>query len=45
MQFIESVGENTIINISGKLDFTTAGVFMEELKTYMLLHKLCTLPV
>ena len=33
MQFIQSAGENTVINISGKLDFATAGVFMEELKT------------
>ncbi|MDR0496913.1 MAG: STAS domain-containing protein [Treponema sp.] len=33
MQFIQSTGENTVINLSGKLDFATAGVFMEELKT------------
>jgi len=33
MQFIQSAGENTVIKISGKLDFATAGVFMEELRT------------
>jgi len=33
MQFIQSAGEKTVINISGKLDFATAGTFMEELKT------------
>ena len=33
MQFIESVGENTVINLKGKLDYATASVLMEELKT------------
>jgi anti-anti-sigma factor len=33
MKFIRSAGENTIIDLSGKLDFATAGVFMEELRT------------
>jgi len=33
MQFIQSVGEKTVINLSGKLDYATAGVLMEELKT------------
>ena len=33
MQFIESVGENTVIKLSGKLDYATASVLMEELKT------------
>jgi anti-anti-sigma factor len=33
MQFIESVGENTVINLKGKLDYATASILMEELKT------------
>jgi anti-anti-sigma factor len=33
MKFIQSAGENTVINLKGKLDFATAGVFMDELRT------------
>lgn len=33
MPFIQSAGENTVIVLSGKLDYATAGVLMEELKT------------
>ena len=31
MKFIQSIGENTIINLTGKLDYSTASVLMEEL--------------
>ena len=31
--FIQSVGENTVINLEGRLDYSTAGDLMEELKT------------
>lgn len=33
MEFIESAGENTVINLKGNLDYSTADVLMEELKT------------
>jgi len=33
MRFIDSVGENTKITLSGKLDFTVASDLMDELKT------------
>ncbi|GAB2470615.1 STAS domain-containing protein [Xylanimonas ulmi] len=33
MRFIQSVGETTHIALTGKLDFSTASVLMEELRT------------
>jgi len=33
MRFIQKTGENTEISLSGKLDYATAGDFMEELRT------------
>jgi anti-anti-sigma factor len=33
MQFIQSIGETTVINLKDKLDYATASVLMEELKT------------
>lgn len=33
MDFIQSAGENTAVNLKGKLDYTTASVLMEELRT------------
>jgi anti-anti-sigma factor len=33
MQFIQSVGETTVVNLGGKLDYATASILMEELKT------------
>ena len=32
MQYIQSIGETTVINLMGKLDYSTASVLMEELK-------------
>jgi anti-anti-sigma factor len=33
MAFIQSVGENTAVNLNGRLDYAAAGDLMEELKT------------
>ena len=33
MKFIKSVGENTIIHLKDKLDYATASVLMDELRT------------
>lgn len=33
MEFIQSVGENTVVNLKNKLDYATASLLMEELKT------------
>ena len=32
MKYIQSIGETAVINLTGKLDYSTASVLMEELK-------------
>ncbi|MDR1663855.1 MAG: STAS domain-containing protein [Clostridiales bacterium] len=33
MQFIQSTGENTVVTLKDRLDYSTAAALMEELKT------------